>query len=293
MVIRLLEFLNVCACVHVQMCIWPADEKHTSIPIAELPSNITHGLCFDPLASHSPQPPLKPRAYWTVCGPQGCMHSAPLSLLRSKFTPSCPYSHCQFLLCLFVSVCSAGLITAEQDLAVFPPHSAIRTLWGILLLLLLHSWRLFSKHKTLALTLVLVNPCWESSAGFFLSSHSFSWMMHAFVRWKSYKNRLLAPGQCLTCYQCLALISWDPFKEILMDSWVKFWNKCRFIANGLLKITHILNFVWMWTYIFLGKIHTQSYTYIYLHNLKASVTRWWTICILCNQLSFTWYIWQI
>lgn len=132
------------------------------------------------------------------------MHSAPLSLLRSKFTPSCPYSHCQFLLCLFVSVCSAGPITAEQDLAVFPPHSAIRTLWGILLLLLLHSRRLFSKHKTLALTLVLVNPRWESSAGFFLSSQSLSWMMHAFVRWKSYKNRLLAPRQRLTCYQSLA-----------------------------------------------------------------------------------------
>lgn len=146
MVVSLLEVLSVWVrvCAYERAYNW-WDEKHTSDPIAELPSNITHGLCFDPLASHSPQPPLKPCAYWTVCGPQGCMHSAPLSLLRSKFTPSCPYSHCQFLLCLFVSVCSAGPITAEQDLAVFPPHSAIRTLWGILLLLLLHSRRLFSK----------------------------------------------------------------------------------------------------------------------------------------------------
>ena len=107
--------------------------------VPELPSNVTHGLCFDPLASHSPQPPLKPTVYCSVCmcvcgvgwGLQGCMHSAPLSLLCSKFTPSCPYSQCQFLFCSFVNVCSAGLITAEQGLALFPAHSAIRSLRGI------------------------------------------------------------------------------------------------------------------------------------------------------------------
>lgn len=32
MVIMLLDFLNVCECAHVQMCMWPADEKQTSIP---------------------------------------------------------------------------------------------------------------------------------------------------------------------------------------------------------------------------------------------------------------------
>lgn len=115
---------------------------------SELPSNITHGLCFDLLTSHSPQPPLKPHAYCTECvcaGPQGWMHSVPLSLLCSKFTLCCPYSHCQFLPCLYVNVCSSGLITAEQGLALSPVHFAIRTLRGILLLLLLYSLRLFFK----------------------------------------------------------------------------------------------------------------------------------------------------
>lgn len=144
---------------------------------SELPSNITHGLCFDLLTSHSPQPPLKPHAYCTECvcaGPQGWMHSVPLSLLCSKFTLCCPYSHCQFLPCLYVSICSSGLITAEQGLALSPVHFAIRTLRGILLLLLLYSLRLFSKAwETVALTLVPANPCWDSSAGYFLGSEKF------------------------------------------------------------------------------------------------------------------------
>lgn len=177
--IMFLDFLNMCVCacpnVHATSRWW-ANFHPKSL---SSPSNITHGLCFDPLASHSPQPPLKPRAYTVlhVCvrgGPQGCMHIAPLSLLCSKFTPSCPYSHRQFLPCSFVYVCSAGLITAEQGLALFPAHSAIRSLRGILLLLLLHSPRLFFKvWELVALALVPVNPRWESSAGFFSGSEKF------------------------------------------------------------------------------------------------------------------------
>lgn len=178
MVIMLLEFLNTCVSVCTSKCACDR-QMRSKLPsqVPELPSNITRGLCFDLLASHSPQPPLKPRACCTVCvhaGPQGCMHSAPLSLLCSKFTPSCPYSHCQFLPCSFVYICSAGLITAEQGLALFPTHSAIRSLRGILLLLLLHSPRLFFKAwETVALALVPVNPRWESSAGFFSVSEKF------------------------------------------------------------------------------------------------------------------------
>lgn len=77
-----------------------------------------------------------------VCRTTG-MHNAPLSLLCSKFTPSCPYSQCQFLPCSFVNVCSAGLIKPQQGLALLPAHSAIWSLKGILLLPLLHSPRLF------------------------------------------------------------------------------------------------------------------------------------------------------
>lgn len=32
---------------------------HTSSAVPELPSNLTHGLCFDPPASPSPQPAPK------------------------------------------------------------------------------------------------------------------------------------------------------------------------------------------------------------------------------------------
>lgn len=78
-----------------------------------------------------------------VCGVTRWVHSAPWRLFCSTFTPPCPYSHCQFLSCMLVSVCSAGLITAEQGLALSPAHSAIRTPRGMLLLLLPHSPRLF------------------------------------------------------------------------------------------------------------------------------------------------------
>ncbi len=130
-----------------------------------------------------------------VCaGPRGCMRSAPLSLLCSKFTPSCPYSHFQFLPCSFVNVCSTGLITAEQGLALFPAHSAIRSLRGILLLLLLHSPRLFSKRERQLLSPLFL---WILAENLLLDSsrvlRSLSWMMHAVVRWKSYNNRLSSP----------------------------------------------------------------------------------------------------
>ena len=68
MVIMLLDFSNKCVSVCTPEC---AHERQmrSRLPsqVPELPSNITHGLCFDPLASHSPQPPLKPSAYWTEC----------------------------------------------------------------------------------------------------------------------------------------------------------------------------------------------------------------------------------
>lgn len=50
----------ICACS--QMCVWLADVEQP-----ELPSNFTHGLCFDPLASLSLQPPLKPSVWCGVC----------------------------------------------------------------------------------------------------------------------------------------------------------------------------------------------------------------------------------
>lgn len=52
-------------CISVSVCMSECaydPQMGSSLPsqVRELPSNITHGLCFDPLASHSPQPPLKP-----------------------------------------------------------------------------------------------------------------------------------------------------------------------------------------------------------------------------------------
>lgn len=133
-----------------------------------------------------------------VCRAAGMhAHSVPLSLLCSKCTPSCPYSHCQFRPCSLVNVCSAGLITPAQGLALFPAHSAIRRLRGILLLLLLYTPRLFSKRER-----QLLSPSflWILAENLLLDSsrvlRSLRRLMHALIRCKSYKNRLLSPRQC-------------------------------------------------------------------------------------------------
>lgn len=146
-----------------------ADEELTSIPFPELPSNITQGFVLIPSPIILLSLLLSLCILYCMCV-QGHRDacSAPLSRLCSKFTPSCPYSFSQFLPCSFVYVCSAGLKKVEQGLALFLAHSAIRRLKGILPSLLLHSPRLFFKAwKTVTLTLVPVNLCWESSAGFF------------------------------------------------------------------------------------------------------------------------------
>lgn len=64
MVIMLLDFLNICVSMCTSECACDR-QMRSKLPsqVPELPSNITHGLCFDPLASHSP----KPSACCTVC----------------------------------------------------------------------------------------------------------------------------------------------------------------------------------------------------------------------------------
>jgi len=107
----------------------------------ELPSNITHGLCFDP----PPQSPLKLHAYYT-----GCVCAGLRDACTAHPEAFCaPNLHCLALIptanfssCMLVSVCSAGFITAEQALALFPAYAAIRSPRGILLLLRLYSLRL-------------------------------------------------------------------------------------------------------------------------------------------------------
>lgn len=166
---RLLEYL--CECGHIQYTILWLLDFHL---LPKLPSNITHGLCFDPLASHSPQPPLKHIVIYVPADifVQGYRDA------RCPFKPfvlqiytvlslfPMPISSCSF------SLCSAGLIKAQQGLALFPVHSAIRSLKGILHLLLLHSPRLFffKARKTVPLAFTFTSPCFESAVGFFSGS---------------------------------------------------------------------------------------------------------------------------
>lgn len=174
MVIMLLDFLNMCVSVCTSDCAnYPQMRSRLPSQVPELPSNITHGLCFDPLASHSPQPPLKPSAYCTVCvcGATGMHAQWPLKPFVLQIYTVLPLFPMPISPFSFINVSCAGLITGEQGLALFPAHSAFRSLRGILLLLLLHSPRLFFKvWETVALALVPVNPLWESSAGFFSGS---------------------------------------------------------------------------------------------------------------------------
>lgn len=199
--LRLREYVWVCARPKVHMTVrWGADFHPKSL---SSPPTSPTGFVLIPLPVVLLSHLLSPvhTTLYVCAGSQGCMHSAPLSLLCSKFTPSCPYSHCQFLPCSFVNVCSAGLIKAEQGMARFPAHSAIRSLKGIFLLLFLCSPRLFSERERQLLSHLFL---WILAENLLLDSscvlRSLSWMMHALVCWKSCKNRLLLPQQCSVCY---------------------------------------------------------------------------------------------
>lgn len=160
---------------------------------------------------------------WANKCTQGCLHHAPLSFLCSKFTPSCPYSPCQFLPCSPLSVGSAGLMTAEQALAVFPPLSAITSLRGILLLLLLHSPRPFSdceRQLLLFLWILAENLLLES----FHCLKNSSWTFPGCSRRdRSYKS-------CFWCPQFLACFlrsQHNPVNDIWMDCWLTFITRMQ------------------------------------------------------------------
>lgn len=118
----------------------------TSSEVPELPSNITHGLCFDPRASHSPQPAPKhivinvPVVIFWVGDTQ--IHTSLLSLQCFHFTHSLPHfqSQCPPTICRCVR--REGPVTAREGLALLPTCSAIRSLKALLPLLLPHSPRL-------------------------------------------------------------------------------------------------------------------------------------------------------
>jgi len=77
---------------------------------------------------------------------------APSSLLCSKFTPSCPYSRCQFLPCSSVRGCGAGLIT-WLFLPLAPPSEASEAHSPLTASSLLEAFfvLLFSKYASLPL----------------------------------------------------------------------------------------------------------------------------------------------
>lgn len=137
------------------------------------------------------------------------LHSAPSSLLCSKFTPSCPYSQCQFLPCSFVNVCSAGLIKAQQGLALLPAHAGIWSLKGILLSCFFTAQGFFSKRERQLLSPSLL---WILAEILLLASswvqRSLRWMVHALVCWKWYKNRLLSVLCVTYFFQCFLHSQW-------------------------------------------------------------------------------------
>lgn len=77
MVIMLLDLLNMCVSACTSECAYDR-QMRSRLPKSELPSNITHGLCFDPVASLLTHllSPVHTVVY--VCAElHGCMHGSP------------------------------------------------------------------------------------------------------------------------------------------------------------------------------------------------------------------------
>lgn len=167
MVIMLLGFLNKCVSVctsrKVPMTVkWEADFHPKSLSFSPTPP-LGFVLIPSPalLLSHLLSILKCMCQLVCVCRAKG-MHSAPLSLLHSKFTPSCPYSQCQFLPCSFVDVCSAGLYKGTTRFGSSPCslcHLKSQRYTPLAASSQPKASFFFKAWETVALALALVNPC--------------------------------------------------------------------------------------------------------------------------------------
>lgn len=146
--------------------------------VPELPSNITHGLCFDLLTSHSPQPPLKPRACYTacvcVCRATGMNAQCPLKPFVLQIYTVLPLFPLPISPLLVRRCMQFRAYNGRVRLGSFPCslcHQKSQRYTS--LAASLQPKAFFKAWETVALALVPANPCWDSSAGFFLGSEKF------------------------------------------------------------------------------------------------------------------------
>ncbi len=193
MVIMLLDFLCVCT----SKCAYDR-QMRSRLPsqVPELPSNITHGLCFDPLASHSPQPPLKPRAYCTVCvcGATGMHAQCPLKPFVLQIYTILPLFPLPISPLLVRQCMQYGAYNGRTRLGSLPCSLCHQKSQRYTPLVASSQPKAFSKRERQLLSPLFL---WILAENLLLDSsrvlRSLSWMMHAVVRWKSYNNRLSSP----------------------------------------------------------------------------------------------------
>lgn len=212
-VIMLLDFLHMCVSVCTSECAYDR-QMRSWLPsqVPELPSNITHGLCFDPLASHSPQPPLKPSAYCSicVCGATGMHAQCPLKPFVLQIYTILPLFPMPISPLLVRQCMQCKAYNGRTSLGSFPCSLCHQKSQRYTPLAATSQPKaFFSKCER-----QLRSPSflWILTENLLLDSwwiqRSLSWMMYALLCWKSYKNMLLSPQQCLVChpsFQCILL----------------------------------------------------------------------------------------